>query len=80
MRTDDIGDNFDPVPLSEIRSRGLTDSLRDVLAKRSQVAQKRLSPKYRAIVQRAIEISNRKTKELIERERHIDHPLPTCIE
>jgi hypothetical protein len=76
MRHDDIGDNFDPIDLSEVRVRGLTDSLRDVLATRRRVSRKRLSPTIRA----ALAASDRNTRALIERERLLDHPLRTCVE
>jgi hypothetical protein len=76
MRRDDIGDNFDPIDLSEVRSRGLSDSLRDVIAMRRRVSRRRLSPSIRA----ALAASDRNTRALIERERLIDHPIQTCIE
>lgn len=76
MRHDDIGDNFDPVHLPEIRARGLTDSLRDVLAQRKRTSRRRLNPKIR----QALAASDRNTRALHARERLIDHPLPTCVE
>jgi hypothetical protein len=48
VRQDDLGDNFDVASLSEIRLRGMTDSLRSILASRRLTGTRRISPERRA--------------------------------